>query len=173
MQRLMTPRLALEPETIGRYEAWREMNRNRVDPGHCELSEDDAWLRLLGRQGHWSAFGYGFFFILGRTDGTMIGEVGLQRRQRGLGPEFDPYPEAAWVVAADRRGQGIAREAMAAVQAWLASTRPELDRMVALIAPGNGASMSVATRLGFQRFTEVAYQDKPYLLYERLVGLHG
>ena len=146
------------------------MDRVGPEDGRRALTEDEAWLRLLGRQGQWAAFGYGFFFICDRTDGMIIGEVGLQNRRRELGPDFDPYPEAAWVVRTDRRGQGIAQEAMAAVQAWLALTRPELDRLVALIAAGNGSSMSVASWLGFHRFAEVLFRGEPYLLYDHSVA---
>ena len=173
MEPLVTSRLVLEPQAITRFEAWRELNRDRPEAGNHDLTEDEAWLRLLGRQGQWAAFGYGFFFICDRIDGMIIGEVGLQNRRRELGPDFDPYPEAAWVVRTDRRGQGIAQEAMTAVQAWLASTRPELDRLVALIAAGNGSSMSVASRLGFRRFAAVPFRGEPYLLYDRRAVIRG
>ena len=169
MEPLVTPRLTLEPQTIARFEAWREMDRARPEDGQRNLTEDEAWLRLLARQGQWAGFGYGFFFIFDRAKGTMIGEVGLQRRQRELGPKFDPYPEAAWVVRADRRGEGIAQEAMGTVRTWLAATKPELDRLVALIAAGNSSSMSVASRLGFQCFAEVLFRGEPYLLYDHSV----
>ena len=167
MEPLITPRLELQPESMSRYDEWREMDKARAEGGSHDPGEDAAWLRLLARQGQWSAFGYGFFFICDRTDAAIIGEVGLQRRQRELGPAFDPYPEAAWVVRADRRGQGIAREAMAAVQAWLEATRPELDRVVAVIAAGNDPSRRLAYRLGFRPFAELPYRGEMHLLHER------
>lgn len=151
--RLETVRLLLEPQTVVRFDEWYAMERARDEPGHVDLAEDDAWLRLCARQGMWAAFGHGFYFLHDRVTGAMVGEAGFQHRRRGLGPQFDRSPEISWAISRERQGVGLATEAVAAILDNL--TRADLSgRVVALIARENVASRRLATRLGFTRFAE-------------------
>ena len=54
--------------------------------------------------------------------------------------------ELAWVVAADQQGKGFAREAAAAMTAWL--RQHGVRRFIAHIHPDHEASIQVARALG-------------------------
>ncbi len=56
--------------------------------------------------------------------------------------------ELAWVVGVAHQRQGVAGEAAAAMQQWLADR--DVRRLVAHIHPGNVASQRVARQLGLQ-----------------------
>ena len=75
-------------------------------------TRQDVWFRLLRFAGHWQLLGYGLFAVVEKASGCFIGEVGLADFHRGLGDDFDPFPEAAWIMASSAHGQGFATEAM-------------------------------------------------------------
>lgn len=86
--------------------------------GAWEATLADMHARLLRNVGSWSLYGYGTFMVRERGQATIIGNCGVFHSWRGLGEDFDDQPEAGWIVAADKAGQGYAGEAMAAVFAW-------------------------------------------------------
>lgn len=61
--------------------------------------------------------------------GRVVGEVGLAGFHRGLGEDFDPYPEFAWMMASDVHGRGYASEAARAMLHWM-QTAFAPERMV-------------------------------------------
>jgi len=82
-------------------------------------------------------------WILRRRDsGAIVGTVQATR--------FDdhgrPAAELAWVIVSDQQGNGYAREATAAVAAWLRGQG--VDLLVAHVHPEHVASMAVARSLG-------------------------
>ena len=91
---------------------------------------------------------------------------GIAQFQRGMGKGFDDVPEAAWRVLADRRGQGLAAEAMTGVLDWFDGSF-ELPRTVCLIQESNSRSLKVAERLGYRRSRTGAYRNQPAFLLER------
>lgn len=74
--------------------------------------------------------------------GAIVGHVRLQS-------PADREAQLGWHVDATRRGRGIATGA-ALQLVDLARARPEIDRLVALIAPENLPSMRVAEKAGFR-----------------------
>jgi RimJ/RimL family protein N-acetyltransferase len=163
-----TPRLRLRPHHADDLEAYLPIwHRGEAgNPAGFALSEEEAWYRLLRFVGHWSHFGYGLFVVEDRTSGRLIGEAGFARFHRGLGPEFDTDPEAAWRVLPHYRGQGIASEAIAAAAGWL-EDRGLAARTVCIIDPVNLASIKVAQRIGFREFTRKRYKGATVILFER------
>lgn len=90
----------------------------------------------------WHEHGYGQSALLERATGRMIGRAGLHPW-----PQWDEL-ELGYVLARDRWGQGLAREAS---QVWLQWTLDHLPRttLIAVIEPANSASITLAERLRF------------------------
>ena len=136
--------------------------------GETQDSEDN-WDRILRYNGHWALFGWGIFAIEEKSTGAFVGEAGFADFHRGLGRDFDPHPEGAWVLASKAYGRGYATEAMQAAIRWR-EERFGPTRMVALIAHENEASLRVAMKLGFLPFAERSYHEFDRLLLARPHG---
>jgi RimJ/RimL family protein N-acetyltransferase len=146
-----TPRAAMvaDPETM----------RHLGGP----MGGEDNWTRLLRYAGHWQLFGWGPFAVIEKASGRFAGEIGLMQFRRGMGADFDPFPEAMWLIARWAEGQGYAGEAMrAAIADHAARHGPE--RLVCVIGAENTASIRLAERLGFTPFDERPYKGRPCLL---------
>jgi RimJ/RimL family protein N-acetyltransferase len=128
---------------------------------------EENFNRLLRYAGHWALLEHGVFLIEESTTGVFVGEAGLADFRRGLGPDFDGFPEAAWMIAASAMGQGYATEAMRAAIAWHEQSFGP-GRKVCIIDPGNGPSLRLAAKLGFKPFREAIFKDRPVILHERL-----
>lgn len=159
---LETPRLVLRPHRLDDYEACCRLTG---DPEAVRMiyrqpmSREDTWHRLLRFAGHWAMLGYGMLIVEERSSGRVIGEVGIADFHRGIGADFDLWPEAAWMMASDVHGYGYATEAASAVIEWMdAAFAP--DHMVCIIDPENAASLRVAEKLGFHAFSQAEYKGK-------------
>lgn len=129
-------------------------------------SIDDTYMRFLRGVGCWALYGFGPFSAFDRASGALVANVGHFMARRGLGADFDLHPEALWVVAPERWGEGLALEAAKAAQDWLdAAIAPA--RMVCIISPGNAASIKVAERLGYHETGLVDYKGEPVTRYAR------
>jgi len=131
------------------------------------ISPEDSWHRLMRFIGHWAVFDYGLFIVEELATGKVIGQVGLADFHRGLGDDFDPFPEFAWMLSEEVHGKGYATEAAKAALDWMeAKFAP--PRTVCIIDPTNAASLRVAARLGYSVFGEAAYKEKTVLKLERV-----
>jgi RimJ/RimL family protein N-acetyltransferase len=166
---LQTSRLILRPHRVADFERYVPLwSADDMPPEIAPLpplSGEEAWARLLRFVGHWSHFGSGLFLVEDRATGELIGEVGLAHFQRGVHADFDAALEGAWRVAASRRGQGLAVEAMQASLEWIDALR--IERTVCMIHPGNAASLKVAAHLGYREFTRARYKAATVVLFER------
>lgn len=164
-----TQRLALTKPTLADFDETYAM---RSDAAVAEFiggkpsSREDAWNKLLRNIGHWASFGYGLFVVREKAGGAFVGEVGLAHFSRGLGETFDPFPEAAWVLAGAAQGKGYATEAMIAAHAWIDQTQKP-PRTVCIIHPNNRPSVRVAEKLGYRGFGETEYRGAPVTMFER------
>lgn len=167
---LETPRLRLRPHRPSDHAAslalWAEPEVFRHITGQ-PIGAEDMWHRVLRFIGHWAAFGYGMFVAEDRATGQMLGEIGLADFHRGLGPDFDGAPEAAWVLGPWAHGRGLAREGMDAVLAW-AAMRLGPARTVAIVSPLNAPSVALARRLGYEAMRTATYREGPVILFERM-----
>jgi RimJ/RimL family protein N-acetyltransferase len=127
----------------------------------------ENWSRMLRYIGHWVAFGYGLFAVEERATGRYVGNVGLARFERGLGEDFDPFPEGAWMMAEWATGLGYASEAMTAAMDWQKRTFRQ-SRFVCIIDPANEASLRLAAKLGFRPYREGLNRGHPVLLHEHI-----
>ncbi|MGP2863631.1 GNAT family N-acetyltransferase [Serratia bockelmannii] len=166
-----TERLILRPHNLADFDAWyvmftdKELFKFISAPN---LSPEDGWNRLLRYIGHWSVFGYGLFAIFRKVDGQFLGETGLADFHRGLGNDFDGSPEAAWIIAREAQGQGVAQEAAAAAHQWIDSTLSPAQT-VCLIGENNRPSVKIAQHLGYQIFGQCEYKGASCLKLRRTI----
>jgi RimJ/RimL family protein N-acetyltransferase len=139
------------------------------DVGGQPLAREDSWRKLLCGAGLWRLFGFGYWAVERRSDGTMIGQVGFAEFQRDLSPSIRNIPEMGWLFTRDAAGQGYATEAAMAGLAWIdaALAPPET---VAIIDNDNSASIRVAEKCGFALREPAVYRDEPILLFRRPRG---
>jgi RimJ/RimL family protein N-acetyltransferase len=164
-----TERVLLRPHAEGDFEAMHAM---LSDPEVAQFiggkpeSREDAWRRLLRNAGHWALKGYGPFAIFEKRSGRYLGDTGFAQRCRGLGDQFDPYPEAAWVLTREAQGKGYASEAALAALGWL-KQHYRAPRTVCIIHPDNFVSFRVAEKVGFHPFDRGDYHGDPVIMLER------
>jgi RimJ/RimL family protein N-acetyltransferase len=93
--------------------------------------------------------GLGLWAVERRTDGVVIGEVGLNAVNQAL--PVAPAIEMSWRMFPAVWGQGYASEAATAVLAWgLVHLPPGLD-LIAFTAESNHRSQAVMRRIGLER----------------------
>lgn len=135
-----------------------------LGPAH---TPSDHFQRFGRNAGSWLLYGYGSFMLRERGRGELIGNAGVFHSYRGLGEDFDDTPEAGWILRSDRVGQGLAHEAMTAALAWFEREHGR-QRIVCMTNPGNGPSMRLAAKLGFEPMRDASLPDGDAVrLFER------
>lgn len=134
--------------------------------GHL-FGREDSFRRLLGGIGLWQVQGVGLLAAERKSDGRLVGHVGLFDYHREITPSIEGRPELGYIFAAEVHGQGIAREACEALLAWADAT-VEADDIVAIISIANEPSVKLARRLGFERQPDAVYHDEPISMWRRL-----
>lgn len=164
---LETERLQLRRHQVSDFEAscrlWGNDEVTRYIGGRPSTPEE-VWSRLLRYAGHWDLLGYGYFAVVEKRSGAMIGEFGLADFLRSIDPPLTD-PEAGWVLHPDHHGKGFATEALTALLAW--ADRRKMTRTCCLIDPENTPSLRLARRLGYVEEKTVSYHDKPSILLVR------
>jgi RimJ/RimL family protein N-acetyltransferase len=166
---LETPRLRLRPLRESDLERWAAVC---ADPavlryiGGRALSREETWRRILATTGAWAMLGFGYWAVERLEDGLMIGHVGFADFKREILPPLDGRPEMGWVLAPEAHGRGYASEAVAAGLAW-ADEALGATEIVAIIDPGNAASIRVAEKAGFARAETAAYNGDQILIFRR------
>ena len=130
------------------------------------MSAEDCWRRMSASVGSWSLLGFGGWAATLKSDGELIGTVGLFNAWRALEPVFGEDPEMGWIFAKEVHGQGIAGEACRAVLDW-ADANLQQTPVWAIIAPRNEPSLRLAARLGFERLGDSVYHDEPTAVLRR------
>lgn len=105
------------------------------------IAYNDAWRSMATAAGHWVLRGYGTWVAERKSDGAVVGRVGL------INPEGWPGLEVGWTLGRRYWGQGYATEAAQAAMNYGFLTQT-VDRLLSLIDPDNKASQAVARRLG-------------------------
>lgn len=170
--RIETARLILRAHSLDDYEACCFLTSDAEAVRMIfqqPLTREETWHRMLRFAGHWALLGYGLLLVEEKLTGRVVGEVGVADFHRGLGADFDPFPEMAWMIASDVHGQGYATEAAQAALQWMESAfAPE--RTVCIIDPDNGPSLRVAEKLGFHPFARADYKGKPVTKLRRMMS---
>lgn len=141
---LQTERLILRAPNDDDLNAWAAI---MADPdvtrfiAPAPMTRDEAWRSMAASLGHWHLRGYGAWAVEKKSDGAMIGRVGM------INPEGWPGLEIGWTLGKAHWGKGYATEAAAAAMRYAFLTQP-VDRLISNIDPDNRASQAVAVRLG-------------------------
>lgn len=106
-----------------------------------------SWDAFLRNAGHWQITGFGQWAVQPHGQNVMAGQTGFFFGSRNLGEDFDPYPEAGWVLAPEAQGQGLGRNGVDAAHDWF--DRVIAGRTVCIITPQNTASLRIAQGLGY------------------------
>jgi [ribosomal protein S5]-alanine N-acetyltransferase len=164
---ILTERLRLRPFSPDDLQAlhalWSDPVVGRWVGGvHTELRESAD--ELGGHLRHQERHGFSLWAVEERESGELVGEIGLQLFE-GRGPEV----EIGWAVSAAGRRRGIAYEA---ASRWMRIGFEDLrlDRIIAVVLPGNLVSRRLCERLGMhEEGTRRAY-GHPHVVYaaERL-----
>lgn len=152
-----TPRLRLREFTLADAPYMlRQLNEpsfidNIADRGVRDLVQAAGYLEN-GPIASYRTHGLGFWAVLEKNTGTLIGMCGLVKR--------DNLPEAdlGYAFLPEFTGQGFALEAC---HASLAAARRDfaLPGLLAIVSPGNARSRSLLEKLGFG--------------HQRMLALHG
>lgn len=106
---------------------------------------------------HQRDHGYGLFTLIDKSDGTLIGDCGLENMEIGA--------ELGYDLRADRWGRGLATEAATAVRD-LAFNTLRLPRLVSLVRVGNQSSRRVAEKVGMTWREDLVRSGTRYWLME-------
>ncbi len=140
---LETERLSLRGATAKDFEAIAAYMADPVVMRFLGDTKDrgDAWRSLAFTIGHWALRGYGMWAVERKSDGAMLGRVGL------INPEGWPGLEIGWTLARPYWGHGYATEAARAAITYGFLTQ-NVNRLISCIDPNNIQSQAVAVRLG-------------------------
>lgn len=130
-----------------------------ADRGVRDLAAAERYL-AQGPMRSYAVHGFGLWLIEQRPGGEAAGMCGLIRRA-GL-----EDVDLGYALLPAFRGRGLAREAAAAVLS-LARERFGLQRVVAIVSPGNARSVRVLQDLGFveEGVVRLETDGEPLLLF--------
>jgi RimJ/RimL family protein N-acetyltransferase len=164
-----TGRLTLRAWTKADFRPWHAIMQQPEVHRHFgpdPIGLEECWRRLAAAVGGWQLLGFGTWAVERKTDGKLIGNVGLFNAWRNLEPEFGEEPEMGWIFAAETHGQGLALEACRAAVDW-AEAKLDPTPIWAIIAPENDPSLRLAAKLGFERVGDTTYHGDPTVVLRR------
>ncbi len=107
---------------------------------------------------HWVDFGYGWWALEDLATGRFLGWSGLE-----FLPELK-QTEIGYLLARDFWGKGIATSSSREVLSF-AFNETKLDTIIALVHPGNAASIRVLEKLGLHVLEQINIWDTDMLKY--------
>ncbi len=124
-----------------------------------------SWDAFLRNAGHWQITGFGQWGVQLHGQRDLCGQAGFFFGARQLGIDFDPYPEARWVIAPDVRGRGLGLEAATAAHDWY--DRIMGGHTVCKVSPEDAVSLKLAETLGYAPLRDVEIDGAPARLMAR------
>ena len=142
------------------------------------LVNDSAWLQFIGDKGvrtlddaraylrngpidMYAKHGHGLYCVETKADGEAIGMCGLIKR------DTLPDVDLGYAFLPQARGGGYAYEAASATMTYARETL-NIQRVLAIVSPGNKGSIALLEKLGF-RFDKSLHlppkEDQETLLY--------
>lgn len=169
---LETARLRLRPQRLEDFasvaELWSAPEVYRHILGRASTRQE-SWFRLLRNVGHWQLMGFGYWAAIDRSDGRYLGEIGFANQERAITPGLNGIPEAGWTLTPAAHGRGLATEALTAALRWADEVK-RWERTCCIISAENAASLRVADKIGYRRWTTGEMDGKPIELFERKRG---
>lgn len=155
----------MRPDDFDRYaEIWADPG-SVLHIGGRPRTRVESWDAFLRNAGHWQMTGLGQWAVVQLSSRKMIGQAGFFFANRSLGEDFDPFPEAGWVLAPESHGNGLGYEAAQGAHDWFDRIMP--GPLVAMITEDNLASLRIAERLGYRTLRETRFDDDPVRLLRR------
>jgi len=156
---------AMRPQDFDAYAAmWSNPEVVRFVGGQA-WPRAQAWSSFLRNGGHWQMTGFGMWAVETRGASELQGQVGFFYGMRGLGEDFDTYPEASWVLHPDVQGHGYGKEAALAAHDWF--DRVITGPLVCKLETENAASVALAEVLGYAPMRETRFEGRPSTLLLR------
>jgi RimJ/RimL family protein N-acetyltransferase len=152
--RLETERLHMRPWHADDFEGFAQIMADADVARYLSgqpLSRGEAWRSLAASVGQWVLRGYGTWAVERKSDGALLGKVGI------IHPEGWPGIEVGWTLAKAAWGHGYASEAATAAIDYAFITLP-LERVISIIHPENVASQKVAARVGETKGERIALE---------------
>jgi len=147
------------------FRLWSDPEVVRYTVGQPQTREQ-SWSRLVRYVGHWAVAGFGYWIVEELQSGRPVGEIGFADFRRETDPPLGNDPEMGWILAGHAHNRGYATEAGRAVLAWRETSLPGTGT-VAIVAPGNLASLRVAQKLGFREAGLAVYHGESTLVLRR------
>jgi ribosomal-protein-alanine N-acetyltransferase len=166
---LETPRMVLrrlEPRDLDAlFLLYRDPDVRRYFPDGTRTFEETKRELEWFQHGHPEFPALGLWATVERASGAFLGRCGLLPWEIQGKREV----ELAFLIDKSRWGEGLATEAASAIVDY-ARTRLGLSRLICLIAPGNVASIRVASKIGM--LLEREHDDELGLchIYARTLG---
>jgi RimJ/RimL family protein N-acetyltransferase len=113
----------------------------RYLPGGHPMGRMDTWRFVTGMIGVWTMRGYGTWVVERKSDGAVMGRIGL------IHPDRWPGLEVGWTLGRDYWGKGYATEAARISLDYAFMTQP-VQEVISTIHPENKASQGVARNIG-------------------------
>jgi RimJ/RimL family protein N-acetyltransferase len=122
----------------------------------------DVRAGLVDKRDHWERHGFGLWLLRDRATGLMVGRGGLQYTDAIGGFAV----EAAWAIAPERWGEGLATE-LAIASVGVAFSALGLRDLIAITLPGNVPSRRVMEKAGFAYDRPIEHVGLAHVLYRR------
>jgi len=145
---LDTARLRLvapaETHVDAMFAMYGDLENTRLIPHARVTSRSGAWMKIATQLGHWQLRGFGFWMVVDRASGEVVGNAGL------MFPVDNPALEIGWLIDRRHWRKGYALETTRAILVHAFDVL-RADSVLAHIAPDNVASIALATKLGMTR----------------------
>jgi RimJ/RimL family protein N-acetyltransferase len=169
---LETSRLVLRGSRLDDFDAyaamWADPKVTRHLGDGAPYSEEQSWASFLRQAGHWEMLGFGSWAVEEKASRRLIGGVGFSERKRERGDALKGLPELGWMFASTMSGNGYATEALRAALEW-GKVRFGAQRVIAITAPENIASMRVAQKCGFREFRRGLSAGRERVFFDRIL----
>lgn len=129
-----------------------EAMRHVGDGQPATAEEIDRWMDVTANNVETRGYGMSAVLARGERSGEVVGFVGL------VHPGGQEVPEIKYALARSWWGQGVATEIAEATVAW-GHEGFEMERVIATVNPGNGASLRVLEKCGFTRLEDIHEED--------------
>lgn len=166
---LETERLTMRGPETDDFPAFAAMWADRKVVEHITkdpLSEEDSWSGFLRIAGHWPMMGYGYWMVVEKETGAVIGEVGFVDFKRNMTPSLKGEPEIGWVFGRAAHGKGYATEAARAAVEW-GDAHFGGARMSCIVNTPHIASIRVAEKCGFEETARTVYKGDEIVVLHR------
>lgn len=168
---ITTPRLRLRRPELSDFDDYEAMWSHPdilVHMSSGSFTAEQMWTRFLRQAGGWHYLGFGYFSIEERETKRFVGQTGFQDLRREISPSLEGSMEAGWTIHPQAQGLGYAGEAARGLFDWGAENFSG-KRATCIIAPENGPSLRIAAKMGMTEFARSTYQDKPVVMFERVL----